>query len=158
MKLDVKEDVVVTLLALRRELEDSKRRMDRVNEIVSEQIQASFKDKSSPEGGRWPNPSDTSVELGSAGNLKKSGKLFKDFRKGKRKQRGVEFRSSLPYASAQHFGNPKNKMFGKYDAPLPARPYLPIDTSGRVYESTQERITESLDEMLQEAIDRVKAK
>jgi len=35
------------------------------------------------------------------------------------------------YARAQQYGNPRNKLFGKHLAPIPARPYLPI-RNGRV--------------------------
>jgi phage gpG-like protein len=36
------------------------------------------------------------------------------------------------YAAAQQFGNPRNRMFGKAPAPIPARPMLPLRPSGRV--------------------------
>lgn len=35
------------------------------------------------------------------------------------------------YARAQQFGNPANRIFGKWPAPIPARPYMPI-RNGRV--------------------------
>ena len=38
--------------------------------------------------------------------------------------------SKVAYARAQHFGNPDNRMFGGAAAPIPARPFLPVERAG----------------------------
>lgn len=43
----------------------------------------------------------------------------------------LSFGTNVAYAGAQHFGNPDNKMYGKYRAPIPARPFLLVAQDGR---------------------------
>lgn len=38
--------------------------------------------------------------------------------------------AKLPYARAQTWGNPANRMFGGAPAPIPARPFLPVNADG----------------------------
>lgn len=42
----------------------------------------------------------------------------------------VEVSADAVYAAAQQFGNPDNRMFGKAPAPIPPRPFFPIDATG----------------------------
>lgn len=42
----------------------------------------------------------------------------------------VEFQGADEYAWVQQFGNPLNAMFGRGNAPIPARPFMPIKGSG----------------------------
>lgn len=45
-------------------------------------------------------------------------------------QHGVLFGSNTLYAAAQNFGNPNNRLFGGKLAPVPARPFLPVNANG----------------------------
>lgn len=43
---------------------------------------------------------------------------------------GFSFGANTAYAAAQHFGNGRNKVFGKAPGPIPARPFLPVLSTG----------------------------
>lgn len=47
---------------------------------------------------------------------------------------GFAFGTNVVYAAAQHFGNPKNKVFGRARGPIPARPFFPIASDGSRFE------------------------
>lgn len=57
--------------------------------------------------------------------------------------------SNLPYAGVHQFGNPNNKLFG-HNAPIPARPFLPIKKNG----DFTEKFLQELDLIMQSWIDK----
>lgn len=42
----------------------------------------------------------------------------------------LKFGTNVIYAGPQQFGNPNNRLFNKRRAPIPARPFLPIEGEG----------------------------
>ena len=152
-KITIDDEVSKVIRGLRRELKDSEKRMLEGAKIIQEEIKTSFENKASPLGEGWNPPSETTKDLGFKRQLEKTGKLKRSIEKGTRIQNGFQFTSKLPYAAAQHFGNPNNKIFGKKKAPIPARPFIPVDTKNEVYKKTIENVIKAMDKRLQKVID-----
>lgn len=48
--------------------------------------------------------------------------------------------TSIPYGDIHQFGNPKNKVFGKGNGPIPARAFLPITKQGEWTEKFKRKL------------------
>jgi phage virion morphogenesis protein len=66
------------------------------------------------------------------------------------KARGIEIATNLAYDYIHQYGNPDNKLFGKHDAPIPARQFLPIKKDGTFTESFRRKINQIVEEWLEE--------
>lgn len=66
---------------------------------------------------------------------------------------GIILYSDLPYAGVHQFGNPDNTLFGS-DAPIPARPFMPIKKNGQFTERFLNRIEEITEEWLDERLNK----
>lgn len=92
------------------------------SKMLSEAREA-FEDRASPNGSRWPSLSLATAAIGKRGTgaLKNSLRVAQD-------GLSLSLASPLPYAAAQNFGNPNNKLFGSSKrAPIPARPFSPVE-------------------------------
>lgn len=49
---------------------------------------------------------------------------------GQAGNKGFHFGTNVVYAGAQQFGNPNNRYLGRARAPIPARPFLPVESRG----------------------------
>lgn len=152
MKIDLKNEVTPILKNLRKELQDSEKRMIEASKVIQEEIKKSFNEKKSFEGIGWAPPKESTKKLGFKEQLNKTGKLKKSIQNGKRIQNGFEFKSDLKYASVQQFGNKNNKIFGKANAPIPARPFIPVNKANEVSEKTTKEVVKLINKRIQKII------
>lgn len=142
------------LQAVIRELRDSKMRMLDVQEELNATVKKSFDSRKSPEGKDWKAKSKNTLEIEQ--RKKNKGQKLQDSFLGKRETNGLLYKTSSPYARAQQFGNPLQKAFGRGNAPLPARPYLPIDSSQKVMKDFVEQLQKKLVEGIKKRTGMVK--
>lgn len=140
IKISISENITDRIKSLKRELSDSRERMDIVNDVVSNKIKAAFSTKTSPNGIAWPQGKEPGT-----GNLFKSGRLFNSFKTGKRKAHEVEWSSPLSYDATHQFGDPSRN--------IPERPYLPLNKDGQIDEDTIKEIEKLINERFQKIID-----
>lgn len=152
MSITVKDTLTSALLALEKELADSKERMEIAGDIIIEETEKAFSSRTSSDGKPWKKLSEVTLERKAAGYDKSKGKLQKQLTKGKLKTKAFDIGSKLAYSSAQQFGNPFQKAFGRGKAPLPARPMLPLANVDEVLPAIQEKIVEALDARLETII------
>ena len=99
-------------------------------------IDDSFDSQTSPSGTPWDGLSDTTIARrrkgkgeGSPRALIDTGRLRQSIT-GEATDKGFRFGTNVIYGGAQQFGNPKNRFFGRQPAPIPARPFMPVEKSG----------------------------
>lgn len=117
------------------------RRMDNMTPIfevvaanIREKIDDSFNAAKSPQGDDWRALSDTTKRLNprrvGGTPLNDTGRL-----RGSITTRVTPhtlfFGTNVVYAATQNFGRADNLIFGRYPAPIPARPFLPVSSDGR---------------------------
>lgn len=130
---------------------------DEIGVAFEQQIKLAFDDQRDPWGQAWAALSPVTVarrRKGSSTPLNDIG-LLRQSVEYKADGEGVLVsvgRADRPAAPHQ-FGNPKNRMFGKALAPLPARPMMPIDDTGVRFEGTEygEILLDIADAFLEEA-------
>lgn len=101
--------------------------LDALGQVMLAETRKSFSERESPTGQSWPSLSIATQKIGkrSTGALRNS---FSISRQGET----LSISSPLAYAMAQNFGNPNNKLFGGKIAPLPARPFSPVDENEEI--------------------------
>lgn len=99
-------------------------------------IDDSFDSQSSPSGAPWAGLSEVTLARrrkgkgsGSPRALIDTGRLRQSIT-GQASDQGFRFGTNVVYGGAQQFGNPRNRFFGKHPAPIPARPFMPIERDG----------------------------
>lgn len=99
-------------------------------------IDDSFDSQSSPGGAPWAPLKATTIARrrkgggsGSPRALVDTGRLRQSIT-GQAGATGFRFGSNVAYAGAQQLGNPNNRFFGRARAPIPARPFMPIEKQG----------------------------
>lgn len=112
-----------------------------LGELLREEVEQRFQTQTDPWGAAWTPHSAVTIALrlreGKPGRiLLKDRYLANSFSyRVERSPRPRVIISSggpaAPYAAAQQFGNPRNRMFGKAPAPIPARAMLPLRPGGR---------------------------
>lgn len=122
------------LKALEQRLGDMEAALEVVASDLELMVSDAFENEASPTGKAWTPLSPVTVKLRPK---RKGGQILSDRGLLQRsvKSRVTDFSALIgtnnKYAKAQQFGNPDNKIFGKYDAPIPARPFLPVDKNGK---------------------------
>lgn len=114
--------------------------MRRVARTLEDYVRNTFRDQRDPWGNGWAAHSNVTLLLRKRANNPSVQKLI-----GKTRQLYASIHAesdeesasvvagdngSEPYAQVQQYGNPNNKMFGKGNAPIPARPYFPSRSPG----------------------------
>ena len=97
-----------------------------------------FENQRSPSGAEWDDLSPTTVAM----RVRKRGPAALPARRlidtsrlrqsitTRASASSFTFGSNVVYAAAQHFGNPNNRMFGGKRAPIPPRPFFPVEMTG----------------------------
>lgn len=119
------------IVAWQEAIEDPRDPLENIRRIMAEETAERFDTRTSPWGAPWEAISITTVEIrlqqgkppiggrfGATGTMADGGKALR-FGFG-----------SNPTPRYFHFGNPANRVFGKAPGPIPARPLLPITSSG----------------------------
>jgi phage gpG-like protein len=105
-------------------LENPREAVERIGELLEQNLEERFATQTDPWGMPWAPPSPVTVAL--RGGRVDSGLESKRFARiddnGKRAVVGI----ASPAARRRQFGAPNNKMFGRYGAPVPPRPALPM--------------------------------
>lgn len=99
--------------------------------------------RESPFGEAWAQIKESTQRINRASSgisRASSGRLRASLRAELGADMSIDIKSSLPYANAQNFGNPNNRLFGGAVKPIPARPFSPISPDGRIPDSLREKI------------------
>jgi phage gpG-like protein len=99
-------------------------------------IDDSFDAQASPGGAPWAPLKQTTIARRRKGGGNASPKALIDTGRlrqsitGQAGPTGFRFGTNVVYAGAQQLGNPSNRFFGRARAPIPARPFLPVERGG----------------------------
>lgn len=122
------QDLQGRLRNLRPALED-------VGEEIQDSILDAFRRQRSPYGAFWNRLSPVTLARRRGGGkgarkLLDTGRLRNSFTV-RATSRGVTVGTNVVYARTHQFGNPRNRMFGKGPAPIPARPFMMVTPDGK---------------------------
>jgi len=125
-----------------------------VGEVLIEDIEQRFQTETDPWGNAWAALSPVTLKLRAA--LGRSGRILSITRNLANSKfsrlEGVRLVVGMAakYAAAQMLGNPANKMYGKWPAPIPARAALPLRPGGRL--DMPQRLLVEIKETISDAI------
>lgn len=150
MAITVKVDTRALKRELRKldtQLKNFKKALELVGEEIEEVIDRAFAEKRSPSGNSWAPWSETTKRVsGTRGSLlNRTGRLKSSIRVVVR-NRDVSIEVVHVAGAVHQFGFPGNKAWGKGNAPIPARPFLPIKTVNDLDPDMIQRINEILNE------------
>lgn len=155
--------VVNVLERVKRSLKRKGFVMGLIAERLANLIGGTFEEQRDPWGRPWERLKQTTLDIrarrGSSSNeiLIDSYTLYGSMTKSSTDDYAqVEFQGADEYAWVQQFGNPLNTMFGRGNAPIPARPFMPIKNAGAprldLPDSWVAALTQPLENELRKAI------
>lgn len=122
------------LMAIARRLDNLSPIFEVVAANIREKIDDSFNDAKSPQGADWQALSNTTKRLNPRREggtpLNDTGRLRGSITT-RVTPKVLYFGTNVVYAATQNFGRADNQIFGKYPAPIPARPFLLVSPDGR---------------------------
>lgn len=126
--------IVAAMARLRASATNTRKVNEAIGFAFGELVAGSFDDGKTPWGETWDALKPSTIARRRKGSSKPL--LDKGLMRASIESRvdddGVEIsvgRADRP-AAVHQFGNPRNRMFGRALAPIPARPFLPIDGTG----------------------------
>jgi phage gpG-like protein len=129
------------LAGLRAALGSLAKPLDAIGFAVTQRMLGTFRDQEDPWGARWSPLSAVTIAFRRKGRgpgadqiLRDTGALMNSITHrviGNAVEIGPG-PSTKDYAPTHQFGRPSNRMFGKAPAPIPARPFAPIQLGGYV--------------------------
>jgi phage virion morphogenesis protein len=102
-----------------------------IGETLVEHIREGFANERDPDGAPWKRLSDTTLALRRQGSGGGGARILQDTRRlynsinAQVRGAGVAVGTNVIYAATQQFGRDDNRIFGRAQAPIPARPFLP---------------------------------
>ena len=155
MDVDVGLTAEAGIVAWQEALEDPRDALERIRVIMAEHIAERFQSQSDPWGTLWAPWSPTTVAI----RVHRGKDLVRGpFGARARVTDGgrdlvIGFGRN-PIPRYFHFGNPSNKVFGKGDGPIPARPLLPITEAGVVLPSElHDAVMKAFSEGIRDSVD-----
>ncbi len=110
-----------------------------IGNMILNTVEESFDNEASPFGSAWiPSKKKSGKTLTDTGRLSSSFVVAAD-------DEGVTVGTNVVYAAIHHFGGRAGR---KKSAKIPARPFLPVDESGRLEQRLQEQIVAYLAEKI----------
>lgn len=135
--------------------------LEAVGEVFIDHLEERFQSETDPYGAGWAPLSPVTIRLRAAAG--KLGKILQRDRilANSKFARLVDATTlvvglATPYAKAMHFGNPRNRMFGKALAPIPPRPLLPNSAKG-LPRALRDEIIETFRDAIREVVARRRA-